>query len=121
MLWRRHVPAPDVVFSVELDLDAIQRDLAGIVRDVGPLTEKPEVSLALLDADGAVVAQTVPGFSTDWARPLVATEVGEMLPHWEVAAYLLDPDSVTAPARAPGSCSGCWFPFCWWPSASAES
>ena len=63
------------------------------------LRKNREVSLALLDADGAVVAQTVPGFATDWARPLVATEVGEMLPHWEVAAYLLDPDSVTAPAR----------------------
>jgi len=27
----------------------------------------------------------------DWKHPLVAAEIGEALPHWEVAVYLLDP------------------------------
>ena len=62
--------------------------------------KNPEICLALLDANGAVVAQTVEGFITDWKRPFVATEVGEILPHWEVAAYLLNPGSVTASARS---------------------
>lgn len=99
LLWRRHALAPDVVFWVELDLAEIRGDLTGIVHEAGQFVKEPEVSLALLDDKGAMVAQTVPGFATDWGRPFVATEVGEILPHWEVAAYLLDPDSVTASAR----------------------
>jgi signal transduction histidine kinase len=34
---------------------------------------------------------TKAGFSTDWQRPFVSSELGEVLPHWEVAAYLLNP------------------------------
>jgi signal transduction histidine kinase len=33
-------------------------------------------------------------FKTDLKRPFVATEIGEALPHWEVAAYLKDPDAL---------------------------
>jgi len=35
----------------------------------------------------------------DWKRPFVATEIGEILPHWEVAAYLADPGQVGRSAR----------------------
>ena len=35
----------------------------------------------------------------DWKRPFVATEIGEILPHWEVAAYLMDPGQVGRSAR----------------------
>ena len=34
-----------------------------------------------------------------WKRPFVATEIGEALPHWEVAAYLTDPGQVSRSAR----------------------
>jgi signal transduction histidine kinase len=37
------------------------------------------------------VVVTIPGFVTNWKRPFVATEVGEVLPHWEVGVYLLNP------------------------------
>lgn len=33
-------------------------------------------------------------FKTDLKRPFVATEIGEALPHWEVAAYLKNPDAL---------------------------
>jgi signal transduction histidine kinase len=33
-------------------------------------------------------------FKTDLKRPFVATEIGEALPHWEVAAYLMNPDAL---------------------------
>ncbi|MCB1229656.1 MAG: HAMP domain-containing histidine kinase [Verrucomicrobiae bacterium] len=101
LLWRRDPSAPGKVFWVQLDLDELRNDLAEIVHDAAekPGTEK-ETSLALLDAAGKVVAQTVPGFTTDWRQPFVATEVGEILPHWEVAAYLLDPEAVARSARS---------------------
>lgn len=31
------------------------------------------------------------GGRADWRRPFVATEIGEALPHWELAAYVMDP------------------------------
>ena len=57
------------------------------------------VSFALLDSAGEVVAVTEPGFTTDWSTPFVASEVGQILQRWEVAAYLLDPASLNASAR----------------------
>jgi signal transduction histidine kinase len=99
LLWRRHPEIPGTVLWTELDLDVIKSDFAGIVRQVGDANPNPEISLVLLDNNSQVVAQTVPGFSADWRKPFVASEVGEILPHWEVAAYLLDPDAVNRSAN----------------------
>lgn len=99
LLWKRHPAAPGTVFWTELDLGAIRDDLTEIVREAAGAAKDPEVSLVLLDNSSQVVAQTVEGFATDWNRPFVASEVGEILPHWEVAAYLLDPNAVTRSAN----------------------
>ena len=100
LLWRRDPAAPGKVFWVELNIDELKRDLTGLIRETAQRMGKAEVSLALLDANGQVVAQTSEGFTTDWRQPFVATEVGEILPHWEVAAYLLDPRAVARTARS---------------------
>jgi signal transduction histidine kinase len=36
-------------------------------------------------------AQSPANGRSDWKHPFVAAEIGEALPHWEVAVYLLDP------------------------------
>src|SRR5262249_3809649 len=54
--------------------------------------------LAILDDRGQPVALSQPGFQTDWKHPLVATEIGEGLPHWEAALYLLDPQQMSRSA-----------------------
>ncbi len=97
LIWYRHKAAPAQVFWAELDLNEIRNDLKKIV---GEATKSPEVCLALLDSDGDVVAQTIPGFTTDWKHPFVASEVGEILPPWEVAAYFLNPDLIDKSAKA---------------------
>src|SRR5206468_7957580 len=38
-------------------------------------------------------------FQANWKRPFVATEIGEVLPHWEVAVYLLNPARLTQSAQ----------------------
>jgi len=55
--------------------------------------------LAILDDRARPVALSVPGFVTSWKTPFVATEIGETLPHWEAALYLLHPDSVSQSAH----------------------
>jgi len=34
-----------------------------------------------------------------WKRPFVATEIGETLPHWELAVYLLNPAKLSQSAN----------------------
>ncbi len=99
LLWKRHPLKPGLTFWTELDLASIQADLADLFSGERSNASATEVSLALLDARGEVVAQTADGFTTDWSTPFVASEVGQILPRWEVAAYLLDPASLNASAR----------------------
>lgn len=35
----------------------------------------------------------------DWRKPFVAREISELLPHWEAAAYLLNPDFIKSKAK----------------------
>ncbi|MDF1816231.1 MAG: HAMP domain-containing sensor histidine kinase [Verrucomicrobiales bacterium] len=96
LLWNRHTEIPDRIFWVELDLNVIKRDLDKIVTGY---SSNSDICLALLDAEGAVVSKTDKTFETDWSKPFVASEVGQILPHWEVAAYLIDPDKVNRAAK----------------------
>jgi len=101
LLWVRHPDAPGKIFWAELDLQEIRERLSEIVAGAAFFQENNEdICLALLDSEVDVVAQTVGGFKTDWRRPFVASEVGEILPHWEVGAYWLDPDAMTKSAQA---------------------
>jgi signal transduction histidine kinase len=45
------------------------------------------------------VAVTPAGFQTNWKHPFVATEIGEALPHWEMAVYLLNPAKLVQSAQ----------------------
>jgi len=60
-----------------------------------------EISVIILDDNAKPVARSNPHmvFQADWKRPFVATEIGEALPHWEVAAYLRNPDKLKETAR----------------------
>lgn len=107
LLWKRPELKPDHVFWVELDMEQIERDIEPLFAEpkmkLSSLSSGvPEMSLALLDTTGDMVTQTVGGFETDWSRPFVAAEVGQILPRWEVASYLLNPNAVSKSARTVG-------------------
>ncbi|HLJ26364.1 MAG TPA: ATP-binding protein [Candidatus Angelobacter sp.] len=57
-----------------------------------------EYSLVILDDRGKPVAFSRPGFKADWKHPFAATEIGEALPHWEAALYLVDPRQINRSA-----------------------
>ncbi len=99
LLWKKHPAKPGYTFWAELDLDSIKSDLEDLFVPQQKSVQENEVTLALLDAGGDPVVQSVPGFSTDWSVPFVASEVGQILPRWEVAAYLLNPDALNQSAR----------------------
>jgi signal transduction histidine kinase len=60
---------------------------------------REEICVALLDDMARPVALSQAGFHANWKRPFASTEIGETLPHWEVAVYLLNPAKLTKSAR----------------------
>jgi len=89
----------NLVFGAELSLPRLVRDLRRFLDQLQPPMQQ-EICLALLDDMGKPAALSHAGFQANWKRPLVATEIGEALPHWEAAVYLLDPARLTQSARA---------------------
>ena len=98
MFWYRSPRDPQLVFGALIKLPRLAESLQNVVKvDPGPLHN--EICVALLDDGARPVAQTIGKFQTKWKHPFVATEIGEALPHWEVAAYLLNPAMLSQSAR----------------------
>jgi signal transduction histidine kinase len=97
MFWHRLSSAPDLVFGVQLNLDRVVDGLRGLVQPDRELQN--EICLAVLDDNAKPVVVSQPKFQANWKRPFVATEIGEALPHWEVAAYLVNPARLTEAAH----------------------
>jgi signal transduction histidine kinase len=89
MFWHRLGSEPDLIFGAQLNLDRVVDGLRGLVQ-AGPEL-RDEICVAVLDDNAKPVALSKAGFSANWKRPLVATEIGDALPHWEVTAYLVNP------------------------------
>src|SRR5260370_10747030 len=100
MVWYRPPGAGSLVFGAQLAQPKLVETLA-------PLLQSPDLQrngssgapgsnycLAILDDRCKPVALSRPGFRADWKHPFVATEIGEGLPHWEAALYLLDTQQI---------------------------
>jgi signal transduction histidine kinase len=98
LVWYRPPRFNQYVFGAELDLSDITRSLQSLV-DHLDASLRTEICAAILNDFARPVALSHPGFQANWKRPFVATEVGEMLPHWEVGVYLLDPVRLTTAAQ----------------------
>jgi signal transduction histidine kinase len=97
MFWHRLNSAPDLIFGAQLNLDRVVDGLRGLVQP-DPMLQN-EICLAVLDDNAKPVVVSQAKFQANWKRPFVATEIGEALPHWEVAAYLVNPARLTEAAH----------------------
>ena len=93
MFWHRLSSDSNFVFGAQLN----QGRLVAGLRDLAQpdLELRNEICVAILDDNARPVAVSRPDFHTTWKRPFVASEIGEALPHWEVAVYLVDPTRIT--------------------------
>ncbi len=97
MFWHRLSTEPDLIFGAELNLNRVVDGLRGLVQ---PSREfQDDICVAILDDNAKPLAMSHAGFQANWKHPFVATEIGESLPHWEVAAYLLNPAQLTQAAH----------------------
>jgi signal transduction histidine kinase len=97
MFWHRLNSAPDLIFGAQLNLDRVVDGLRGLVQP-DPAMQN-EICLAVLDDNAKPVVVSPAKFQANWKRPFVATEIGEALPHWEVAVYLVNPARLTEAAH----------------------
>jgi signal transduction histidine kinase len=98
MFWHRLNREPDLIFGAQLNLGRVVAGLRDLVQAEPALRD--EICLVLLDDNAKPVTISRAGFSANWKRPFVATEIGEALPHWEIAAYLVNPAQLTQAARS---------------------
>lgn len=93
--WYRPPADDSKIFGVELSMSVLRQRISQLL-DESETKSKDEmpIALAILDEKAMPVAVVPAEFSADWRHPFVASELGErieILPHWEVAAYLLNP------------------------------
>ncbi len=95
LLWTKPDPRENWIFGVML----APAQIRALLGEVLPDNSYGGTELAILDERARPVVQAPAGFTADWKRPFVATEIGEALPQWEVALYLTNPDKLTNSAR----------------------
>ncbi len=95
LFWTRPDPGSNWLFGVMLS----PRELDAFIHDILPATPPRGTRLAILDDRARPIVRSPEGFTADWNRPFVASEIGETLPHWEAALYLENPGALTASAR----------------------
>ncbi len=103
IFWIRPPEAPDMIFGCLVDSENLRElwsKMLGQRRADRVEGDKPPFVLALLDDKARPVAtRSSEGAGRDWKRPFVASEIGEMLPHWEAALYLATPTAIIDTAR----------------------
>ncbi|HSU54475.1 MAG TPA: HAMP domain-containing sensor histidine kinase [Candidatus Dormibacteraeota bacterium] len=99
LFWYRPPEHSRYVVGAQLALPALIQALKPLLQKQDRAVQQ-EICIALLDDTAKPVALSHPDFhALNWKRPFAATEVGEALPHWEVAVYLLDPGKIARSAQ----------------------
>lgn len=97
ILWTRPPGGDGYVFGLALPAEAVRELVREAMKALAPRPR--DACLAVLDENAQPVAVSRAGFQADWKRPFVASEIGEILPHWETALYLLEPGQLAQSAR----------------------
>ena len=98
MFWYRSSRDPQLVFGALVNLPRLIQGLQPLMQ-AAPESVSTEICVALLDDAARPVATSHPNFRANWKRPFIATEIGEALPHWETAVYLLNPAKFSQSAQ----------------------
>lgn len=98
LLWYRSPRDTNLIFGAEMSLPRLKEGLKPVTDELDHALRE-DVAVALLDENARPVSITPAGFQANWKHPFVATELGEGLPHWELAVYLLNPAKLAESAR----------------------
>jgi signal transduction histidine kinase len=93
LYWRRI--AGGKILGCLLDADELKERIIGTL----PAIYSTARILTVLDETGRPLIVPAGHENRDWRRPFAAQEVSELLPRWEVATYLTDPDVISSRAQ----------------------
>jgi signal transduction histidine kinase len=93
--WTHPDPNEGWLFGLVLGPEELSRLASGIL----PKRSGNTTWVAILNDKAKPVSKSPAEFAAKWKRPFVATEIGEFLPHWEVALYLANPAQFRESAR----------------------
>jgi len=95
LFWTKPEARSEWLFGVMLTPRQMQEMIAPAFDQL----ESTGEHIAILNDRSRPVLRLPGEFPADWKHPFVATEIGEVLPHWEVALYLANPGALTNSAR----------------------
>jgi len=90
--WKK--AADGAILGCVVDPPALKSRLTGLL----PEARTPSRILTVLDEAGRPLYRPEERQGRDWRRPFVSREVSGLLPRWEAAAYLTDPDLIRSRA-----------------------
>jgi signal transduction histidine kinase len=97
LFWYRSPRDASLVFGSQIKLAALVAEMKSSLNVDAPFSGM--ICVALLDDNGKPVSITIPNFAVTRQRPFVASEIGEVLPHWKIAVYQLDPSRLSRNAQ----------------------
>jgi len=92
IFWKKNINGE--ILGCVIALDALKDRIFGIVQNVYSDVR----ILTILDETGKPLLYPKSEEARDWRIPFVALEISEVLPRWEVAAYLTDPAIISSRA-----------------------
>ena len=98
LLWYRPPQQPELVYGTEINLQKLGTLFTNVV-NLSAKQAAAEACVVLLDDDFHPVAKSRQGFKTDWRQPFETADIGDLLPHWKVAVYLLNPANLGQTAK----------------------
>lgn len=93
--WKK-IPPEGNIAGCLVNLTAFTKKILSVL----PVPYSATRLLTILDQNGSPLLDPLDeGAGREWKRPFFSREIGELLPHWEVAAYLSDPAALASRAR----------------------
>lgn len=97
IFWERPKIAPDFIFGAIVlpeRFNSFWEELAAQTN-----IDHKQVIFALLDEKSKPIWLSDPTFKIEKRQPCAVTEIGELLPHWRIAAFIPDPNKLSRSAR----------------------
>lgn len=91
--WKKR--ADGYITGCSIDNDQLAQRITGAL----PQMLTPVRFLTVLEQSGRPVFSGSSFTPKDWSRPFIAREINRLLPRWEAAVYLVNPDEISSRAR----------------------
>ena len=98
LIWYRKTREAEVIFGAQLKLAEVIDRLQGSLQPASDLM-KEEIAVVLLDSDRKARGRFPETFQAGNKSPTAKAAIGDVLPHWEIVVYPLNPLTISNQGR----------------------